>query len=80
MTSSNVRRTTTDSRKVTVTLPATELQDSLAISGQGPTETIRAALDEYRRKWAYQRLLDLKGTTRIDEAELRWMTGKDDEG
>lgn len=66
-------------RKVTVSLPERDLQAGMRASGKGVTETMRLALRAYVNRWAWGELSKMKGTTNITEAELRWMTGKDEE-
>ena len=53
-------------RRVTANLPDDVLQDAMAVTGQGITETIVAGLRLIRRSRAYERAMALKGKIRLD--------------
>ncbi len=48
-------------RKITVEVPAADLEGAQAYTGQGVTETVRAALAKLRSIRAQQELLKLRG-------------------
>jgi len=64
-------------RKLTITLPARLVEDTIRNEGKGVTESIREALEARRRERAWERLKSMRGKSRITETwqELR---GKDD--
>jgi hypothetical protein len=60
-------------RKITVEVPADDLKSAQAYTGEGITETVRAALKKLASIQAQQELLKLRGTFKftIDLEELR---------
>ncbi len=60
-------------RKITVEVPADVLKRAQKLSGEGITETVRKALDDYARSDVYERLLALRGKVHLtyDLDELR---------
>jgi hypothetical protein len=62
-----------DLRKITVHVPADDLAKAQAYTGEGVTETVRAALKKLASLKAQRELLDLRGTMKftIDLDELR---------
>jgi hypothetical protein len=60
-------------KKITVEVPADDLASAQALTGQGVTETVRAALRKLASIKAQQDLLKLRGTFQfsIDVDELR---------
>ena len=67
-----------DMRKITANLPAGLLASCQDYTGQGVTETLRQALEDMKRKRAYQALLALRGKVQF-ESDWRELRGKDDE-
>jgi hypothetical protein len=67
-------RSTPDAlRKITVQVPERDLEMAQAYTGEGVTETVRAALKKLASMRAQQELLKLRGTFKftIDLDELR---------
>lgn len=64
---------TPETRKITAHLNVEFLDEALAESGKGITETLNAALDEYRRKRIYRDIISMHGahTFSLDLNELR---------
>jgi hypothetical protein len=62
-------------KKITVEIPADLLKAAQNYTGQGVTETVRKALEDMRRAWAYKTLLDLRGKVKFEHSwqELRAM-------
>ncbi len=60
-------------RKITVQVPARDLELAQAYTGEGVTETVRAGLKKLASMRAQQELLKLRGTFKfdIDLNELR---------
>ncbi len=60
-------------RKITVEVPVDDLKSAQAYTGEGITETVRAALKKLASIQAQQELLKLRGTFKftIDLDELR---------
>ncbi len=62
-----------DMRKITVEVPCEVLESAQAFTGEGVTETVRAALKKLASMQAQRELLKLRGTFKfsIDLDELR---------
>ncbi len=62
-----------DMRKITVEVPGEVLESAQAFTGEGVTETVRAALKKLASMQAQRELLKLRGTFKfsIDLDELR---------
>ena len=62
-----------DMRKITVEVPGGVLESAQAFTGEGVTETVRAALKKLASMQAQRELLKLRGTFKfsIDLGELR---------
>jgi hypothetical protein len=60
-------------RKITVQVPERDLESAQAFTGEGVTETVRAALKQFAAMRAQQELLKLRGTFKftLDLEELR---------
>jgi Arc/MetJ-type ribon-helix-helix transcriptional regulator len=52
-------------RKITVEVPEKDLESAQALTGQGVTETVRAALRKMRSIRAQQELLKLRGKVKF---------------
>jgi hypothetical protein len=59
-------RVMTRVRRITANLPDDVLQDAMAVTGQGITETIVTGLRLVRRSRAYERAMALKGKIHLD--------------
>jgi hypothetical protein len=59
-----------DMRKITANLPTDLLASCQDYTGEGITETLRRALEDMRRKRAYQGLLALKGKLDFSDISL----------
>lgn len=64
-----------DMRKITVEVPAADLEGAQAYTGQGVTETVRAALAKLRSIRAQQELLKLRGKVKFS---MTWQEMKYD--
>lgn len=60
-------------RKITVQVPEKDLENAQAYTGEGVTETVRAALKKLASMKAQEELLKLRGSVRftLDLDELR---------
>ena len=56
-----MKNTNEDIRKITVNLPASLIDSAMANNNKGLTETIREALELYRRKMLFTKLENLRG-------------------
>jgi hypothetical protein len=52
-------------RKITVQVPERDLENAQAYTGEGVTETVRAALKQFAAMRAQQELLKLRGTVKF---------------
>lgn len=61
-------------RKITVEVPALDLEEAQALTGKGVTETVRDALRRMRSVRAQQRALELRGKVKfaLSLEELRY--------
>ena len=61
-------------RKITVQVPEDDLLEAQALTGEGVTETVRAALKKMRSIRAQQRALELRGKVKFSLTldELRY--------
>ena len=57
---------TEDFRKITVQVPANLLEDAQELTGGGVTETVTAGLEKLAASRAYQKLLALEGSCKLD--------------
>jgi hypothetical protein len=55
-----------DGRRVTVNLPTDLLQEAMAVTGQGITETLINGLKLVRKAGAFQRAMRLRGKLHLD--------------
>jgi hypothetical protein len=54
-----------DMRKITVEVPAQDLEEAQALTGKGVTETVRDALRRMRSVRAQQRAIELRGKVKF---------------
>jgi hypothetical protein len=68
-----MRLSVSELRKITVQVPANDLRLAQELTGEGVTETVRAALQKLAQMQAQQRARKLRGTFKftIDLDELR---------
>lgn len=67
---------TTETRKITVELPADMLETAMRYTGEGVTKTLYQVVEAYNRSHAYQEFRKLRGCLKgvdhgIDVDELR---------
>jgi len=55
-----------DARRVTANIPAGLLQEAMAVTGQGITETLVEGLKLVRRTGAFQKAMRLHGKVKLD--------------
>ena len=65
----------TETQKITANLPKATLKAAQEYTGLGITETLKIALEDLKRKKAYQDLLALRGKVKFG---LTWQEMKED--
>ncbi len=68
----------TDMRKITVEVPARTLQIAQSFTGEGVSETVRAALEALARRRAAEDFRALRGKVEFAD-DWKTLRGKDDE-